>query len=139
MTDSQLLILADIILVIHFVIAAYLTLGLPVIWLGRLANRSFVHNPWFRYSHAGLMAVVLMESLIGVFCPLTLWEGALRGAAGQPGTGQGESFVSHWLGQILFHNYDETTFTIIYVVIFLLIALTLFLIPVRKKRKKMPN
>ena len=98
MTDGQLLFLADIVLVIHFIIAAYLTLGLPVIWLGRFAGWRFVHNPWFRYSHVGFTGFVLLESLAGVFCPLTIWEGVLRRMAGQPGAGGGESFFAHWMG-----------------------------------------
>ncbi|WP_319541454.1 DUF2784 domain-containing protein [uncultured Pseudodesulfovibrio sp.] len=139
MTDSQILLLADIVLVIHFTIAGYLALGLPVIWIGRMLGWQFIHNPWFRYSHAGLMGVVLFESLVGIFCPLTAWEGALRRAAGQHGAGQGESFVSHWFGKILFHEFNDTAYTVAYGLFFVLVVLTLLLVPVRKKRKKMPN
>nr|WP_321259914.1 DUF2784 domain-containing protein [uncultured Pseudodesulfovibrio sp.] len=139
MTDGQILILADTILVIHFIIAAYLTLGLPVIWLGKIFGRQFIHNPWFRYSHAGLMGFVLLESLIGMFCPLTVWETNLRRAAGQQGVGYDESFVSHWLGKILFHDFNETTYSVVYGLFFLLIALTFLFIPVRASGKKCRN
>ena len=139
MTDGQLLILADIVLILHLCIATYLTLGIPVVWLGRLAGWTFVYNPWFRYSHAGLMGFVLVESLIGVFCPLTVWEGILRRTAGGSNEGRDESFVAHWVGKLLFHNFDERVFTLAYAVFFALVTLTFFLVPPRKTRKKMPK
>lgn len=137
MTDAQLLLLADVVLVAHFLIAGYLAFGLPLIWLGRLFGWRLIHNPWFRYSHAGLMGFVLFESLIGMFCPLTIWEGELRRAAGGVGAGEGESFVAHWLGKILFYDMDETVFTVVYALFFAAVALTLWLVPVRRKQAKL--
>ena len=139
MTNGQILILADTILVTHFIIAAYLTLGLPIIWLGKVFGRQFIHNPWFRYSHAGLMGFVLAESLIGMFCPLTIWEGDLRRTAGKPAAGHNESFISYWLGELLFHDFSETAYSVAYGLFFLLIALTFLYIPVRKTGKKCRN
>lgn len=135
MTDGQLLLLADIILVVHFLIAAYLTLGLPVIWLGRFAGWQFVRNPWFRYSHVGFMGFVFLESMAGIFCPLTIWEGTLRRMAGQAGAGGGESFIAHWMGKLLFHDFDETYFTIAYGLFFVMVTLTLLLVPVQRKNR----
>lgn len=134
MTDGQLLLLADVILVLHFCIALFLTFGLPVIWLGGLLGWRFVRNARFRYCHAGLMGVVVLESLIGVFCPLTTWEAALRRAAG--GSEQQQSFVAYWVGRALYRDYDELYFTITYVAFFLAIVVTFFLVPVDRKRAK---
>ncbi len=134
MTDGQLLLLADSVLAVHFMIAVYLTLGLPVIWLGRFAGWQFVHNPWFRHSHAGFMGFVLLESLAGIFCPLTVWEGILRRMAGQAGAGSGESFIAYLVEKLLFHEFDETCFTIAYGLFFVLVVLTLLLVPVQRKK-----
>ena len=136
MTDGQLLILADVVLVLHFLIALFLTLGLPAIWLGRMLGCRFVHNPWFRYAHGGLMGVVVFESLIGMLCPLTAWEATLRRAAGTPGGGEGQSFVAHWMGALLFHDFDEQVFTVVYVLFFLAILATFFLVPVSRSSEK---
>jgi len=133
MTDGQMLLLADVVLAIHFGIAAYLVFGLPLIWVGRFAGWRFVHDPWFRYSHVGLMGFVLLESVVGMFCPLTVWEGTLRRAAGQGGVGSGESFIGYWMGKILFYDLDEIHFMVAYGLFFMVVALTLWLIPVRRR------
>jgi len=44
-----------------------------LIWFGAAIRWPFVRNPWFRYSHVGLMGFVLAEALAGALCPLTIW------------------------------------------------------------------
>jgi hypothetical protein len=134
MTGGPPGLLADAVLVVHFGIAAFLTLGLPLIWIGAAAGRRFVRNPWFRWSHAGLMGFVLAETVAGELCPLTVWEAALRRAAGEDG-GKPESFVAHWLGRVLFPDLDPAWFEAAYGLFFALIVLTLFLVPVRRAEK----
>lgn len=130
MSDGHLLLLADMILVLHFLFAGYLTLGLPAIWIGRLLGKPFVHNPWFRYSHLGVMGFVLFETLIGVLCPLTIWEADLRRAAGHTAHDQG--FVTHWVGEFLFWEAEPWIFTVLYALFFGAILLTLWLVPVHR-------
>lgn len=132
MTDGTLLFWADAVLVLHFCIAAFNGLSLPVIWIGAAAGFRFVRNPWFRWSHVALMGFVLAETVAGRICPLTEWEAALRRAAGQ-GSGPGRSFVGYWLDRLLFLDLDPAWFTVGYALFFGLILLTLFLVPVRKK------
>lgn len=136
MTDGQILLLADVVLILHFFIALFLSLGLPIIWLGRFLDWRFVRTPWFRYSHAGLMGFVVLESLAGKLCPLTTWEATLRQATGVDGGEYQHSFISHWVSQLLFHDFDEAVFTTIYVLFFLAIAATFFLVPVEQNRNK---
>ncbi|MGL1863126.1 MAG: DUF2784 domain-containing protein [Pseudodesulfovibrio sp.] len=135
MSNGQMLLLADAILVVHFCIALYITYSLPVIWLGRIFKWQFVHNLWFRLSHIGLMAVVMLESLIGMLCPLTTWEADLRHAAGG-GTGDGQSFVAHWVRKLLFHDFNETTYTIVYALFFSVVVATFFLVPIRLRKSE---
>ncbi|WP_338668705.1 DUF2784 domain-containing protein [Pseudodesulfovibrio methanolicus] len=125
---------ADVVLVIHFGIAASLTLGLPVIWIGAAAGWRFVRNPWFRWTHAGLMGVVLAETVAGKLCPLTVWEAALRRAAGEGGN-EPASFVGYWLGRVLFLDFAPVWFAVAYGLFFGLIVLTLLLVPVRRAAK----
>jgi hypothetical protein len=49
-------LLAELLLVFHFSIAAFIVLGLILVWIGALAQWSWVRNPWFRYLH--LAAIV---------------------------------------------------------------------------------
>ena len=137
MSNAALLFWADVVLAVHFLIAAFNALSLPVIWIGAAARLTFVRNPWFRWSHVALMGFVLAETLAGRLCPLTEWEATLRRAAGQGG--DDGTFVGHWLGRLLFLNLDPVWFIAGYAVFFGLIVLTLFLVPVRRGRKKLPR
>lgn len=139
MTDAQLVLLADVILVVHFLIAVFNAFSLPVIWLGAIARWSFVHNPWFRFSHVGLMGFVAVEALAGQLCPLTIWEGMLRMEAGEGWAGSGQTFIGYWVGRMLFHDFSHTQYTVAYSLFFALIILTLFLVPVRRKGKNLPD
>lgn len=134
MQSEHLLLLADIILVAHFAIALFITWSLPVIWLGRLLGWRFVHNPWFRYTHLVLMGVVLLETLVGMLCPLTTWEAALREAAGAPY--HHHSFIGYWVNKLLFHDFSQTAYTVAYGLFFLAVIGTLFLVPVRRSQRK---
>lgn len=128
MSGGQAVLLADAILVIHFLIAAFLVFGLPVIWVGAFLKWRFVRNPWFRFSHAGLMGFVLAETLLGHLCPLTVWEAALRGNT----TGQG--FIVYWVDRLLFHDLDPTVFVVAYALFFAAVLATFLIVPVRRGR-----
>ncbi|XXJ21524.1 DUF2784 domain-containing protein [Desulfovibrio caledoniensis] len=134
MTGGSVALWADAVLVFHFFVAAFLVLGLPVVWIGAAAGWRFVRNPWFRWTHAGLMGFVLAETVAGKLCPLTVWEAALRRAAGE-GSDEPTSFVAYWVSRLLFPDFDPAWFGIAYGLFFGLIVLTLFLVPVRRPAK----
>ncbi|UZP68667.1 DUF2784 domain-containing protein [Desulfovibrio mangrovi] len=123
-------VLADAMLVLHFGIAAYNVLGLPVIWIGRVFRRSFVHNPWFRYSHLACMGAVLLLVLFETICPFTDWEYQLRLLAARYGRPE-ITLIQESLGGILYSDADWTTFGVMYGLWFLAILVTLWLVPVR--------
>ncbi|MEK6736715.1 MAG: DUF2784 domain-containing protein, partial [Pseudomonadota bacterium] len=89
---------ADIILIIHFLYVLFVVGSLPVIWLGAWLKWRFVRNRWFRFLHLAAILLVVAESLLGVICPLTVWENALR----QSDTDS--SFIQHWIHQIMFYT-----------------------------------
>jgi hypothetical protein len=70
------------------------------------------------------MAVVVAEALCGVVCPLTRWESRLRELAGSHGYGDA-SFLQHWIHRVMFFDLAESTFTAIYVAVFVLIVASL--------------
>ena len=109
---ATLLILADVVLVAHTALALFLTAGLVAIWLGFWLGWGFVRNRSFRIIHLCGMAVVALESVLGIACPLTDWEYALRSAA-KTATYRG-GFIAHWLGRILYYDFDERVFLALY-------------------------
>lgn len=119
--------LADVLLVVHFLIAAFIVGGLLAVWLGAPLGWEWVRDPWFRYTHLGAIAFVAAEALLGVACPLTVWEDLLRGGA------RPDSFVARWVHQLLYYRAPEWVFATAYVAWALATLLTLRLVPPRRK------
>jgi hypothetical protein len=120
-------IAADALLVTHFLLASFIAGGLPLVWLGAAAGWRWVRNAWFRYLHLAAIAIVALESLLGIACPLTVWEDLLRGSL------RPHSFVGRWVHRLLYYNAPEQLFTVLYVVWALATLLTLRLVPPRKR------
>lgn len=121
MDQPTLLFLADLVLAAHAALALFLTFGLAAILMGgpewRLFGRGFGGWRWvrgraLRLAHLAGMGIVAGEALLGVTCPLTDIESALRAGAGSPG--YSESFIGHWLGRMLFYDFDERVFAVAY-------------------------
>jgi hypothetical protein len=123
-------LLADLILILHFAFVAFVVAGLFVVWVGWLCRWRFVQNFWFRLAHLLAVGVVVAESLAGFVCPLTIWENNLRLLAGGGERYQG-SFVQHWLHRLMFFEASESTFTILYVLFFAAVALSLWVVKPR--------
>jgi hypothetical protein len=119
--------MADALLVVHFLVAAFIVAGLVLVWIGAALGWGWVRNPWFRYLHLGAIAFVAAEALAGVMCPLTLWEDMLRG------TVPAESFIGRWVRYLLYYRAPEWVFTASYVVWTLATLLTLWLVPPRRR------
>lgn len=123
-------LLADLILVVHFLFVAFVAGGLALVWIGAAAGWQWVRNFWFRAAHLAAIVFVAGEALAGVWCPLTLWEAQLRGAQAD------KSFIAQWIHRILFYDFPEWMFTIAYVAFALAVALTLWLLPPVRHRQK---
>ena len=120
-------LLADFILVTHFLFVLFVIVGLASIWIGAAAGWQWVRNYWFRLAHLAAISFVALEALIGVACPLTVWEDALRGTRAQT------TFVERWIHRVLFYSFPEWVFTAAYVLFALAVGLTLWLIPPRRR------
>ena len=72
--------LADAVLLVHAGFVLFVVGGLFATWVGLALLLPFARDPWFRNLHLAAIAFVVAESLLGVVCPLTLWEDALRGS-----------------------------------------------------------
>jgi polyferredoxin len=118
---------ADVILVVHFGIATFIVGGLLLTWAGAAAGWRWVRNPWFRYLHLAAIAFVAGEALLGIACPLTVWEDLLRGGL------RPESFVGRWVRRFLYYEVPQSTFTVLYVLWAAATLVTLWLVPPRRK------
>lgn len=119
--------LADALLVLHFAIAAFVVGALPLVWAGAMLRWRWVRNPWFRYLHLAAIGFIALEALVGVTCPLTAWEDALRGGA------RPDSFVGRWVAKLLYYRAPEWVFTTAYVLWSAATLVTLRLVPIRRR------
>jgi hypothetical protein len=125
--------LADCILIFHALFVAVVVLSVPLIALGGLCGWQWVRNPWFRFGHLAMIAFVAGESLVGMACPLTVWENQLRISASEQGYGN-EDFIAAWLSRLIFYHFPPWVFTVAYVGFALLVAGLFYFVPVRKRQ-----
>jgi len=124
-------LLADIILVIHALVVAFNIGGLAAIWVGAALNWRWIRNFWFRAIHLGAIGFVAVGSLVGMACPLTVLEDALR----QAGPVQ-SGFIQRWVGRLLYYDFPASVFTVAYVLFALIVALTfIYIKPDRPARR----
>jgi len=119
-------LLADLILFVHFLFAAFVVAGLPLVWIGAILGRRWARHRGFRLAHLAAILIVAAESLAGIWCPLTIWEDALRGNV------EDKSFVARWIHRLLFYDLPPDFFTATYLLFAMLVALTWWLVPPRK-------
>ena len=121
---------ADAILVVHFAFVLFVVGGLVLTWAGALLQWGWIRNVWFRAAHVAAICYVAAEGLLGVMCPLTVWEDALRGRTSEVG------FVARWVRSVLFYDLPEWVFTMAYVSFAAVVLLTLWLVPPRRRMQK---
>ena len=103
---------ADAVLLIHFAIVLFVVGGLLLIILGNFLRWPWVNRWWFRALHLLAITVVVVESWLGIECPLTTLENWLRMQAGQ-GVYLG-SFIQHWVHGVLFYQAPGWMFALAY-------------------------
>lgn len=113
MHDKYLYLLAaDAILLLHVLFVAFVVCGLILIFTGKLRNWAWVRNFWFRLAHLGAIVIVVLQSWLGMICPLTIWEMELRTRAGD--VVYSGSFIGHWLQALLYYSAPEWVFILAY-------------------------
>ena len=127
--ESEILfsLLADFILVAHFSFTAFVIFGLAITLIGRYLDKGWARNIWFRGLHLLSVIIVMVQSWLGVVCPLTTLEMWLRQKANMSTYEIG--FVQHWLHQLLFYDAPVHFFIITYTLFGVLVVLTMFKYP----------
>lgn len=117
-------LIADLVLVGHAAFVAFVVFGLVLIVAGGMLGWSWVRNRWFRVAHLVCIGIVVAQSWLGVICPLTTLEMSLRrqaGAAAYEG-----SFISHWLGELLYYQAPAWVFVTAYTLFGALVLISWF-------------
>jgi len=105
---------ADALLFGHVLFVAFVIIGLALILIGKPLDWAWVRNPWFRIVHLAAIGVVVFQSWVGVVCPLTTWEMALRERGGD--VSYSGTFISHWLEALLYYQAPAWVFAVCYTV-----------------------
>src|SRR5271168_3489467 len=122
--------LADTIVVIHLLIVLFVLTGVPLVYLGAARHWAWVRSWRWRLLHLIAIAVIAAESLIGIDCPLTVWEDRLRGE--QISTG----FIERWVDRVLFYDAPSWVFTAAYVGFAALVVITWVTVPPTRAARK---
>jgi hypothetical protein len=123
-------LLADLVLVAHTLFVLFVVGGFALIWIGHFRGWAWIGGHRFRSFHLAAITFVAIEGLIGMTCPLTAWEAALRGEAAE------RSFVARLLHAVVFHDFPEWVFTVAYVAFAVLTALTIRLVPMTGRPRR---
>ena len=100
--------IADLVLILHFSIVIFITLGFFLVPIGCKFNWLWVKNLKLRVCHCGMISFVTIESLLGITCPLTSFEKSLRK------TNETTSFIPYWINQIIYWDLPSEFFIILY-------------------------
>lgn len=105
-------LLADAVLVVHALFVAFVVVGQVVILAGLALGWAWVRGWRFRVAHLVAIGIVVGQAWLGVLCPLTILENALRARAGE--AGYGTSFIQYWLHRVIFYEAEPWVFTAAY-------------------------
>ena len=132
--DSLLVVLADAILLVHAAFVVFVVLGLFAVYIGYFRRWRWVRNRVFRLLHLVAIGVVVLQAWLGVVCPLTTWEMALRQKAGA--AYYSGSFIQHWLQSLLYYSAPDWVFIALYTVFGGLVLISWWLVPPAPRVKK---
>ena len=130
-------ILADILVVIHFLFVAFVVVGQLLIMIGGPFRWRWTRNFWFRFAHLACIAIVASEAAANIKCPCTVWEDQLRAAAGtkvEEGT-----FMGRLAHSLLFYDADPALFPPMHMLFGALVLETFLLFPPRWPRRTNPS
>lgn len=125
-------ILADALVVIHFAWILFMLLGFALT-IRAFWKPSFFDRWLFRTLHlAGILFVASLE-IFGKFCPLTVWENALRYSY-DPSSDYPGSFIVQYIARLVYPDLDPALLIVPTVLIASFTLVVFFLRPPRHLR-----
>jgi hypothetical protein len=122
--------LADLILVVHLLLAAWVVAMLPLILLGGWRGWHWVRHRGLRLAHVAAIVVIAGQAWLGALCPLTVWEQALRRRAGQ--ADYDGAFIEYWLSRLLYVEAPWWAFVAAYSLFAAMVVLAWRWVPPRR-------
>ena len=122
---------------VHFLYVLFAVGGEVLIAAGGILKWGWVRRRIFRMLHLAAVLIVAAQSLIGILCPLTQIEYSLRQRAGQHYE-ESLSFVARLIRKVIFYDFPEIFFTLLYVGFGALVVLTMFLVPMERRKREQP-
>lgn len=123
---------ADIVLIIHLGYILFTVGGTVAILAGGVLRWNWVRNRVFRLIHLAAVVVVAIEASLGVLCPLTRWEYALRRRGGQTGADD-MSLVARIIQSVVFYDFPDWFFLVLYIVFAAAVASLFLLVPISRR------
>ncbi len=102
--------IADVLLLIHFGLAAFITIGFFIVPIGYRLGWNWIRKRNLRLLHLFVMGIITTETIVGLTCPLTALENTFRV------DDYSLPFISHWVAQILYWNLPRQVFIFLYLV-----------------------
>jgi len=122
---------ADAVLLLHALFVVFVVSGLVLVLLGGALGWGWVRLRWFRITHLAAIGVVVVQSWLGVICPLTTLEMALRTRAGE--SGYPGSFIAHWVEAVLYYQAPTWVFVVCYTAFGALVVASWFWVRPRER------
>ena len=113
---------ADLLMIIHFLWAAFMILGLPI--------GLITHSSALRWTHFIGMLITAAIAMTGAYCPLTIWEEILRWE-GNSGLTHSDSFLAHHMSKVLYPNLEPWIIRAASVIWGVITLLAMLLVPPR--------
>ena len=108
-------------------------MGELAILIGAAFRCRWARNPWFRSLHLLAIAIVALEALAHINCPLTVWENSLRALAGQETSN--DTFVGRVVQRIFLNGrWEPWVYEYLHIGFGLLVVATYILLPPRWRR-----
>jgi hypothetical protein len=122
-------VLIDVVVIVHLLVVLFNVASQPLIYLGAALRWAWVRGRAWRMLHLGAILFIAAESLIGISCPLTVWEDTLRDQHGAGG------FIERWIDQLIFYDAPTWVFTAAYVAFAALVLITWVTVPPTRRKR----
>jgi len=125
-------LLANLTAMIHVAYILFVLAGQGLILIGWARGWHWTRARIFRMLHLAAIGFVVIETLSGIFCPLTLLENYLRARSGD--ALYSSSFIGYWVDWLIYYNAPEWVFALVYSVFFIVVVVTFIVYPPRRAK-----